>query len=107
MKSEKIKSVLTLHNGLELTVCDQTFDWSLKNENIPHVHSPQCVKEITRENDGYFAWNFYGELKEITRENDRYFAWNFNDELIESIHNCPVLVKYFTEDELKQENENK
>ena len=88
MKREIIKSVLTLHNGLELTVCNQTFDWSLKNENIPHVHSPQCVKKITRENDGYFAWNFNGEL-------------------IESIHNCPVLVKYFTEDELKQENENK
>ena len=89
MKREKIKSVLTLHNGLELTVCDQTFDWSLKNENIPHVHSPQCVRA--------FVYNGNGV----------YFAYNFNDELLWSIHNCPVLVKYFTEDELKQENENK
>lgn len=88
MKREIIKSVLTLHNGLELTVCNQTFDWSLKNENIPHVHSPQCVKSI------------------ICNDSD-YFVYNFNDELIWSIHNCPVLVKYFTEDELKQENETK
>jgi hypothetical protein len=80
MKIGEIKSVLTLHNGFELTVCEQMFDWSLKDESIPHVHGPQCVKKI-----------------EFIEED--ILAYNFNDELIGSIHHCPVLVRYFTEGE--------
>ena len=91
MKEQKIKSIESVFSHLD--VCVAETDYYEFSDNRPHTHRPGCIKEIL------YGYNKMNVLV--------YAGYNFNDKLLFEVPTQGVIAYYFTEDELKQENETK